>query len=279
MNLYKGPARKVTKTEIILLVLAIIYILPIYTLVVNSFKSYNEILQNPYSLPRRLSFDNYITVLRETAFLEALKNSFICTVIVIAILVLFSSMTAYAIIRRENKYNNLLYLYFIAGVIVPYQAYMIPLIKEFQVMGLLRTPMALILTYVAQYTPLSVFLYTGFIKSVPKEMEEAAVIDGCDPYRTFFEIVFPILKPCTSSVIIFFSVSVWNAFVQPMTIIGTTRFRILTVEIYSFVQDKYFQEWNLTFATCFLALLPISILYLTMQNLIIGGLTSGSVKA
>lgn len=270
--------KKVTKTEIILLILAVIYILPIYTLVANSLKSYEEILHNPYSLPTSLNLQNYLTVFRGTDFFEALKNSLVCTVAVVGILVPLSSMSAYAIVRRDMKISNILYLYFIAGVIVPYQAYMIPLIKEFQVMGLLRTPLALVITYVAQFTPLSLFLYAGFIKSVPKEMEEAAEIDGCGPYKTFFRIVFPILKPCTSSVVIFLSVNVWNAFVQPMTIIGTSRWKILTVEINSFVQDKYFQQWNLTFATCFLALLPIAIVYLTMQNSIIGGLTGGSVK-
>ncbi|TDF93831.1 carbohydrate ABC transporter permease [Paenibacillus piri] len=270
--------KKFFQVDLVFLILAVIYVFPLYIVVVNSFKSYQEALVNPYFLPEKWGLDNFIKVIEETYFLEALKNSLITTVIVVSFLVIFSSMTAYALIRRSSGINGFLYLFFIAGVLIPFQIYMIPLVKLLSILGILRTPLALMLTFIAQFTSLSVFLYTAFMKTIPKEIEEAAFMDGCGPYRTYFNMVFPLLKPCTASVIIFFSINVWNSFIQPMAILGTTRWKILFVEIYSFVQNDFFQQWHMTFAACFLSLLPITILYLFMQNLIIGGLAGGAVK-
>ncbi len=270
--------KRVTKTEIVFLFLGLLYVFPIYLLIVNSFKTYGDIIKDPYFLPSSLYFGNFGKVFGETYFLEGLKNTLISTVVSVAVLVLLSSMSGYALIRRKGKINNYVYLFFVAGVLIPFQTYMIPIVKEFQIMGLLRTPISLIITYVAQYTPLSIFIYAGFMKSIPYEMEEAAVIDGCGPYKTFFTIIFPLIKACTSTIIIFFSISIWNAFVQPITILGTVKWKILFVQIYSFISDKYFQQWNLTFTACFMSLIPILVLYVIMQSRIISGITNGSVK-
>ena len=165
-----------------------------------------------------------------------------------------------------------------AGVLIPFQTYMIPLVKELNVLRILRKPLALFITYIAQYTPLSVFIYSGYIRTVPKEVEEAAIVDGAGPYRIFFRIIFPLISPCTASVIIIFSILIWNSFVQPIVILGTLRWRTLFVELLTYIQDRYFQQWNMTFATCLISVLPISIIYIIWQNRIISGLTSGAVK-
>ena len=271
-------SKKYAAFDYLFLAAAIAYVFPLYILFVNGFKSYQEILLNPYFLPSKWEIANFAKVLEETHFLEAVRNSLINTVVVVAFLVVFTSMAAYAIIRRPSKINGFLYLFFIAGVIIPFQVYMIPLVKLFQAIGLSRTPVALILTFIAQYISLSVFLYTGFMKTIPREIEEAATIDGAGPYRIFFSIVFPLLKPCTANVVILFSINVWNAFIQPLAIMGTTRWRTLFVEIYTFVQNSYFQQWHMTFAASLLSVIPITLLYIFMQNKIISGLTSGSVK-
>lgn len=275
MRVSKG---KNIAAEAIMVLFAIVYVMPLYILFINSFKSYQDILQNPYLLPKQWILDNFARVIRETQFLTAIRNSLVTTFSVVFITVFSSSLCSYALIRRKSRFGNILYYFFLAGILIPFQTYMIPLVRQFQLIGLLRTPIALIITYVAQFTPLAIFIYSGYITTIPKEIEEAAVMDGTSPYQLFFRIIFPLILPCTASVVIIFSISVWNSFVQPMTIMGNLRWRTLFMEVLNFVQDRYFQQWNLTFAACTLALLPLALLYIIMQNRIIGGLTSGAVK-
>lgn len=274
----KKKRKKITITEILLLVLGVFYLFPIYILIVNSFKSLQDVSRSPYSLPQKVIFTNFQKIISDGNFLDAIKNNLVITFAVVITIITISSMTGYILVRKKTRFNGVIYIYFILGMLIPFQVYMISLIKELHFIGLLRTPLGLFVTYVAQFTPLSVFLYSGYVKSVPKDMEESGRIDGCGPFMLFFRIVYPILKPCTSSVVIIFSISVWNSFVQPVIILGTMRWNLLYVEVFKFVQDKYFHQWNMTFAACFLSLVPIAFLYVIMQNRIIGGLTSGAVK-
>jgi raffinose/stachyose/melibiose transport system permease protein len=274
----KKPRFKTIVSEAIFILVAIAYLFPLYLLVINSLKSYQDIIQNPYQLPRIWLFENYVKVLQQSQLLNAMGRSILVTFASVALIVFSSSLCSYALIRRRSRFGNFLYYFFLAGILIPYQAYMIPLVREFQLIGILRSPIALIITYVAQFTPLAIFIYSGYITTIPKEIEEAAKIDGTNAYQLFYKIIFQLIIPCTASVIIIFSINVWNSFIQPMTIMGTLRWRSLFMEILFFVQDQYFRQWNLTFAACTLALLPIAIVYFVMQKKIIGGITSGAIK-
>jgi raffinose/stachyose/melibiose transport system permease protein len=264
--------------EIVFVALAVAFIFPLYILIINSFKSYQDIIQNPYSIPVHWHFENYYKVIRQTQLLSAMGRSLITTFAAVCLIVFCSSLCSYALIRRRSRFGNFLYYFFLAGILIPFQAYMITLVREFQLLGILRTPLALILTYASQFAPLSVFIYSGYITTIPREIEEAAHIDGANPYQLFSRIIFPLILPCTASVVIVFSISIWNSFIQPMVIMGSLRWRSLFMEILFFVQDQYFRQWNLTFAACVLALIPLALVYIIMQNKIIGGLTSGAVK-
>jgi raffinose/stachyose/melibiose transport system permease protein len=264
--------------EIIFVLLACAYVFPLYLLVINSLKSYQDIIQNPYLLPKVWLFQNYAKVVQQTELLAAMGRSVIVTFASVVVIVFSTSLCAYALIRRRGRLNRYLYYFFLAGILIPFQAYMIPLVREFQLLGILRTPIALVITYVAQFTPLAIFIYSGYFTTVPRELEEAAIIDGAGAYQLFFKIIFRLVTPCTASVVIIFSINVWNSFIQPMTIMGNLRWRSLFMEILFFVQDQYFRQWNLTFAACVLALLPLALVYFVMQKRIIGGLTSGAIK-
>ena len=264
--------------ECFMLLAAVLYIFPVFILLMNSLKTNNEYLVDPYSFPKQIVLDNFTKAIDIINYWQSAFNTLIITFCVVACIVCFSAMAAYAIVKRSDRITNAVYFFMMGGLLIPFQVYMIPLVKLLTQMGISRTPLALILTLVAQNTPLSVFLYSGYLKSIPNEMEEAARIDGCGPYRLFFSVIVPVLKPCISMVVIFFSLNAWNSFVQPLVIIGNTKFKMLFVQISMLMSTPYTQRWNLNFAACILAMLPIFLLYIIMQNKIISGLTSGAVK-
>lgn len=262
----------------IMLLLAIVYLFPLYLLIVNAFKDYDSFLRSPYNLPPTLHFENIKNAFVRSKFPEAAVNNLMVTFLVVTLLVIFSSMSAYALVRRKGKYLDSIYLYLVAGILIPFQVYMIPLVREFQLIGLGRSLLALILTFVAQSTPMTVFLYTGYIKTIPVEIEEAALIDGCNPFRLFARIIFPVLTPCTATVTILTSLSVWNSYVQPLTIVGNGKWKMLFVQINNLIGSNFFLRWNVVFAACLIASLPMLLVFIILQKRIIGGLTGGAVK-
>ena len=269
---------KIHILEYFMLLAAIIYVYPIFILISNSFKTNADYLKNPYGFPKKVIFDNITTAVKSIRFFESGFNTLIITVCVVLCLVIFSSMTAYAIVKRSDRFTKLIYYVIMGGLLIPFQVYMISLVKLLQQMGIARSPLALILSLVAEGTPLSVFLYSGYLKSIPNDLEEAARIDGCGPYTIFFRVIMPLIRPCVAMIVIFFSLRTWNAFVEPLVIIGNTKFKMLIIQINNFMSQPYSMKWNLIFAACMLAMLPIMMLFIIMQDKIISGMTSGAVK-
>ena len=263
---------------LLLLLAACIYLFPLYLLLVNAFKDYEGFMRSPYGFPNPVDFSSLATAYTRGNFPEAMGNTLVTTLIVVSLLVCLSSMAAYGLVRRKGKALGVLYIYFMGGILVPFQVYMITLVQQFQLFGIGRSLWALVLTFTAANTPLSVFLYSGYLKTIPLEVEEAALIDGCSPMRLFWRIVFPLLAPCTSTVVILNSVSVWNSYTQPLVIVGATRWKMLFVQVYTLLGGSYYQRWNVAFAACFLASLPMLVIYIIMQRQITAGLTSGAVK-
>lgn len=263
--------------KILVLLFAIVYLIPLYIAVVNSVKSDAEILISPISLPREITFDNFRTAFNSSNILSLYRNSIIITVCSVAILIFFSSMAAYVIARRKGAFFNALYVFSLAGIMVPPVVTLIPSIQTLQILGLLHTMPGLFLFYAGTFFSTTIFLYVGFIKTLPMSLDESAQIDGASQFTTFFRIILPLLKPITTTAIIFLGMWIWNDFLNPMYILGTSGGMTITTGIHSSI-GPYASRWGLVFANVILASVPIIIVYLCLQKQFMKGLTAGAVK-
>lgn len=263
--------------KILVLLFALCYLTPLYIAVVNSVKPYSEIIKSPLSLPKQFTFDNFVEAYQTSNILELYKNSVVITVLSVAILILLTSMAAYIIARRTGRIYRCLYVFSLAGIMIPPVVTLIPSIKTLSALHLLYTMPGLLLFYAGTYFSTTIFLYVGFIKTIPSSLDESAYIDGANPFTTFFKIIFPLVGPCTATAVVFLGMWIWNDFLNPMYILGLRGGRTITTGIYNAI-GTYTSMWNLVFANVVLASLPIIILYLFMQKRFMQGLTSGAVK-
>ncbi|EFM10048.1 binding-protein-dependent transport systems inner membrane component [Paenibacillus curdlanolyticus YK9] len=262
--------------EIGAILLALLFLVPFYFLIANSFKSFADILLDSAALPKSLQWANYEKAFDIMNFKKAFSNSFIITVTSVAGLAVFGSMAAYRMVRKPNWYNNLLFTMFVAAMVIPFQSIMIPLMKVGNWFHLINSIPGIWLCYLGFGSSLTIFLYHGFVKSIPVEVEEAAVVDGCSPYGVFWRIVFPLLKPMTVTIIILNSLWIWNDFLLPQLMLGP-ELRTIPLSTYSFF-GQYTKQWDLALAALVMGVLPIVIFFLFLQKHIIEGITAGSVK-
>lgn len=263
--------------RILVLLFALIYLAPLYIAVVNSVKPYGEIIKAPLSLPKAFTLQNFVDAFESSNMLALYRNSLVITGSSVAVLVVLTSMAAYVIARRRGKVYQALYVFSLAGIMIPPVVTLIPSIKTLSALHLLYTMPGLLLFYAGTYFSTIIFLYVGFIRTIPASLDESAYIDGANPFRTFFSIIFPLIKPCTATAVIFLGMWIWNDFLNPMYILGFRGGKTITTGIYNAI-GAYTSMWNLVFANVMLASLPIIILYLCMQKLFMQGLTSGAVK-
>ena len=215
---------------IILCALVVVFLYPIIFIVINSFKGKFFISENPFALPTAQTFSgltNYISGLERTGFFSAMGWSFFITILSVAVIIFFTSMTAYYITRVKSKGTNVLYYLFVFSMIVPFQMVMFPMVKLADVLSL-NNPLGMVALYLGFGAGLSVFMFSGFIKSIPLEIEEAAMIDGCNPLQTYFYIVLPILKPTAITVAILNAMWIWNDYLLPYLVIGlSTKYKTI----------------------------------------------------
>ena len=264
----------------LLLILSLIFLFPIYLVIINSFKSKFNIIGNPFSLPNEETFvgiENYINGIQSSGIIGAfLRTSFITIFSVLAIVV-FTSMTAWYITRVKSRINKTIYYVFLFSMIVPFQMVMFTMTAISIKLGL-NTLVGIIPVYLGFGSGLSVFMFSGFIRGVPREIEEAAMIDGCNPLKTFFYIVFPILKPIIITVAILNAMWIWNDFLLPYLLLGSSN-KTLSVAIQLTMQGAYGSiDWGGFMAMLVLAIIPIIIFYLLCQKYIIRGVIDGAVK-
>ena len=195
----------------------------------------------------------------------------------IVLIILIIPMAAYGIERKRSKATNLIYSLFIAGMMIPFQVYMVPLFKELKTFGIFGTMAAPVAIYIASTASFGVLLYCSFIRGVPKELEESAAIDGYGKMRIFWKIVFPLLKPCTSSMIIINSLSIWNDYLMPSLVLSSETGSTINVEIFSFV-DQYTSRWDVVFSGTTCAIIPILIVFICLQKQFIKGIAAGAIK-
>jgi raffinose/stachyose/melibiose transport system permease protein len=263
--------------EVIGILIALLFLVPFYFVIVNSLKSFAEILTNSSDLPHKLFFENYTRVWTIMNFPKAFLNSLIITVFSNVGLVIISSLAAYRMVRFSSRFNQILFAVFIAAMVIPFQSIMIPLVRVADIAGLMNSIPGLIVCYFGFGVMLNVFLYHGFVKSIPKEVEESAVVDGSNPYGVFVRIVFPLLKPMTITIIILNSLWIWNDFLLPSLILNSPELRTIPLSTFSFF-GQYTKQWDLALAALVLGVTPIIIFFLALQKHIIEGITAGSVK-
>ena len=266
-----------TVRGVLTLLFGLIWLIPLYVAVVNAFKDYGEIIKSPLSLPSNPTMENFIEAFHSSNILSLYGTSLLITSTSVALLILISSTAAYIIIRRNNRLCKCLYGFALIGIMVPPVVTLVPSIKTLSMMGLMFTPWGLLMFYGGAYFSTTIFLYTGFINSIPVTLDESAYIDGASTIRIFFRIIFPLLKPCTATAIILMGMWIWNDFLNPMYILGSTAGRTITTGIYNAI-GAYTTKWNLVFANVILASFPIVVLYLLMQKQFMSGLTAGAVK-
>ena len=261
--------------------LVVVFLAPIIFIVVNSFKGKFFISDNPFSFPTAETFvgiTNYINGLEKTGFLSAMGWSFFITILSVICILLFTSMTAYYITRVKSKITSAIYYAFVFSMIVPFQMVMFPMVKLADTLQL-ANPLGMVALYLGFGSGLSVFMFSGFIKSIPLEVEEAAMIDGSNPLLTFFHIVLPILKPTAITVAILNAMWIWNDYLLPYLVIGlSTEYKTIPVVIQMLVGSNGNRDMGAMMAMLVLAIIPIIVFYLMCQKHIIEGVVAGAVK-
>ena len=264
---------------ILLTAAALIFVAPIAIVLMNSFKSKFYISGEPFKLPDGETFEgilNYTEGVAKTGFFKAFGGSVFITAVSVAVIVLFTSMTAWYITRQKSKFTSALYYAFVFSMIVPFQMVMFTLTKTANTLHL-DNPVGIVFIYLGFGAGLSVFMFSGFVKSIPLEIEEAAMIDGCGPLQTYFRVVFPILKPTAITVAILNAMWVWNDYLLPYLVIGSD-YKTVPIAI-QYLKGGYGSvDMGAMMAMLVLAIVPIVIFYLFSQKYIIKGVVAGAVK-
>lgn len=264
----------------LLLLLSVIFLFPIYLVLMNSFKSKFNIVGTPFEFPNGetfVGFENYINGINSSGIIDAFLRTAFITVGSVITIIIFTSMTAWYIVRVKSRFNKAIYYLFLFSMIVPFQMVMFTMTAVCIKLNL-NNIFGIIPVYLGFGSGLSVFMFSGFVKGMPREIEEAAMIDGCSPLKTFFLVVFPILKPTAITVAILNAMWIWNDFLLPYLLLGTTD-KTLSVAIQIAMQGAYGSiDWGGFMAMLVLAIIPIIIFYLICQKYIIKGVIDGAVK-
>ncbi|WP_055107208.1 carbohydrate ABC transporter permease [Paenibacillus ihumii] len=264
--------------EVAAILLGILFLAPFYLVLTNSVKTLKEILIDAASFPQIFHWDNYRNVWSAIDFPQALWNSFQITGLSVVLIVLFSSMAAYQIVRKPTRFNMLVFLLLISAMIIPFQSIMLQLVRVTSLLELRGELYGIVACYLGFGMPLSVFLFHGFIKTVPVELEEAAKVDGSNPFGVYFRIVFPLLMPIAITVVILNTLWIWNDYLLPVLVIGGNKdLTTLPLAVTKFF-GQYTKKWDLALAGLVMATTPIIIFFLSLQKYILEGVTAGSVK-
>ena len=264
--------------QVIMTVLAVLFIAPLVIILNYSFKTKKELyLNSPLSLPDSLNFDNYIKAFNKLNMKETFFNTFFYTAISVLILAVLCGTTAWAIARCKKKFFKFAFIYFIVGILIPYQALFLPIYTIGYKMHLTNTRFGIIFMYVATGISFGVFLMNSFMSTVPLELEESARIDGCSVFRTYFSIVLPLLKPAMATLIIMQSFQIWNDYLLASLYVSKKQLKTLTVGIQSLFSAQT-SDYTTAMAAIVISVLPIAVLFMSLQKYFIKGMTVGAVK-
>lgn len=273
-----GQSRMLGWAKLFLLIVAMmLFIFPFLLLITNSFKANQAITSDPLGLPVSVQWDNYVSAFDKMGYMSAFGNSLLITVAGVLLIAMLAAMTAHYFVRHKSKLNQYLFFLMVAAMIIPFQAIMIPLVKIYGSLGMLDNKWSLIYMYIGFGSPLAVFIYHGFIKSIPLELEEAALIDGCGRVQTFFRIVLPVLLPTSVTITVLNVLWIWNDFLLPSLVLTSSEQRTLPLSTFYFY-GTYTVDYGPLMAGLVLTLLPVLVVYLFAQKYIIQGVMQGSIK-
>jgi len=265
---------------VLLFMMSLLFLVPIFVILLNSFKGKFYISKAPFALPTSETFaglDNYVNGIIKSGFTKAMGYSFFITVASVIVIILLTSMTAWYITRRKSKITSTLYYVFVFSMIVPFQMVMFSTVKIANMLHI-DNPVGIIILYLGFGSGLAIFIFSGFVKAIPIEIEEAAMIDGCNPLQTFYQVVFPILRPTAITVAILQTMWVWNDYLLPALVIGN-KYKTIPVAVQGVLTGSYGdRNMGSLMAMLVLAIVPIVIFYLIGQKSIIKGVISGAVK-
>ncbi|OQY34765.1 MAG: hypothetical protein B6241_03540 [Spirochaetaceae bacterium 4572_59] len=263
---------------LLLMLGALIIIYPIFLMILNSLKSNTDFMRSVFSFPEKLVFENYPIAWKQGGFFRSLINSLFLTTISVIILLSFGSLAAYPISRKDIPGKTLIYILFLSGLMIPAQVIAIPLFILERNLMLLNTFTGLIFVYIATQLPIAIFILVGFMAAIPKELEEAATIDGCSNFISFSRIIFPMLKPAIATVTILTSLNIWNDFFIPLILLSSQKKMTVNLRLHAF-QGYHRVDYTTLFAFIASMIIPIIILFIIMQKNIMKGMTEGAVKA
>lgn len=257
--------------------LAVLFIYPIFFALMSAFKSNGDILKDPVALPASLYLQNFKDLFQQSDFLTAIIHSVFLTVVSELLIICIVPLAAYAIERRKSKLTGFIYTYFLAGMMIPFHLYMFPLFKEMKVFHIFGNMAGPIVCYISGSIAFGTLLYGSFLKGIPLEIEEAAQIDGCTPFQTFWKVTFPLLGPCTASMVILNGLNIWNDYLMPYLALPSGKAKTITVEIAAFV-GQYSARWDIVFAGTVISIVPALAIFCMFQKYFVKGITAGAAK-
>lgn len=261
--------------NILSVIISLIVLIPLVVLFVNSFKTSAEANQMTLSLPEKWMFENYATVIEQGKLVTSFFNGLLYATGSVIVIIIVVSLAAFVISRNMKGTNRFLYYFIISGIAMPINN--VSLMKVMQAFHLVNTRFGIILLYAAINIPLSLFLAYGFVETIPREIDEAAVIDGCMPWQLFTRIIAPLLKPIVSTLFVLDFMAIWNDFTMPLYYLNNSAKWPMTLAVYNFF-GAFQNSWNLVAADIMLTLLPVLIVFIVGQKYIVGGVSAGSVK-
>ncbi|MFA9463156.1 MAG: carbohydrate ABC transporter permease [Velocimicrobium sp.] len=272
--------RKMNKIILVVLVIAIalVYIYPVFLMFMNSFKPFGEIVSDAIAFPTKLAIENYSYVIDKIDYARLFMNNVIITVIGIVGIVFFSSSAAYILDRRRNTYTKIIYFLIITPMLIPFQTIMITLLKTMSVIHLSGSKIGLGIQYWGFGIPMATFIFYNFMKTIPKELDESAKMDGATTTRTFLSVIFPLLKSVTVTVIVLDVMWIWNDFLLPLLMVNSNnKTKTLVLAAYTFVGQMN-TKWHYAMTAMVLAVVPSIIIFVLLQKYIVEGVVAGAVK-
>ena len=264
-------------SHVVLIFWTFLVLFPLWTMIVNSFKFKFDIYTDPFGLPKKWNFESYVSVITDGDFFLYFRNSLFVTLGSIFLVLLFGAMASYALVNWKHKASRFLYLFFIAGMMRPIKIGSIRLLQLIKGLGLLNTLWGLFPVYTAMGLPIAVFVLTEFIRQIPAELTEAAVIDGATRNKVFTIIILPLLRPALATVAIYNLIPFWNDLWFPLIFINQDAHKTLLLGV-TRLFGQYMTDWSRILAVLTLSAIPVLVLYLTMSKNFIRGLTAGAVK-
>lgn len=262
---------------IILIAGTILFLFPLYIAILNAFKTDGEMARSILALPGSLNFDNFVVAVKRLNFIKTTFNTFVITSLSVIGILFCSSLAGYKLARTPGKLANFFYTLFIASMLIPFHSIMIALTKTAMIFGVKGSILGTVAIYIGLGVNMAIFLYTGFVKTIPMELEEAAIIDGCGPFQTFFYVIFPLLKPISATIAILDALWIWNDFLLPLLMITDAKNYTLILAANSFF-GKYTADWTNLLAGLLMTSFPLIVFYLFFQKHIVKGITAGAVK-